>query len=229
MTTRKLPPLAERHPGLTGIKDVDLKILSELNDKDLFSFCLVDKHANRLCKDENFWRNRFFVRFGQNVDNKNNKKWRDFYLEIVSKLGDYENPWDFFHRIRWFINNPQLSSFYYRRQFPEEIKYPLKFLQLGKEIILYFPIGTDYDTDETFYTKRVYTSDTDFTPEKVLQIVYDFYQEPITEEEYDQINEQEYTLEEVQRGEIPRVYLRPRIISFRGFTPYKDGYALNID
>ncbi len=38
---------------LTGNKDVDRKILNNLEDKDLVKFCLVDKKANTLCNDQN--------------------------------------------------------------------------------------------------------------------------------------------------------------------------------
>ena len=71
--------------GLTGVKDLDLKILSEVNDRDLFSFCLVNKQINQICKDEHFWRNRFLSRFGQ-FKKPTNVSWRKQYLITVSIL-----------------------------------------------------------------------------------------------------------------------------------------------
>ena len=71
--------------GLTGVKDLDLKILSEVNDRDLFSFCLVNKQINQICKDEHFWRNRFLSRFGQ-FQKPANVSWRKQYLITVSIL-----------------------------------------------------------------------------------------------------------------------------------------------
>ena len=75
--------------GLSGLKDVDLKIFSELNDRDLFSFCLADKYINKMCKDEHFWRNRFISRFGR-VESPKKLSWRKYYLTIISTL-DYQN------------------------------------------------------------------------------------------------------------------------------------------
>ena len=49
---------------LTGNKDVDRKILNELEDKDLVNVCQANKQANSLCNDQVFWMNRVFDRFG---------------------------------------------------------------------------------------------------------------------------------------------------------------------
>lgn len=54
---------------LTGIRGVDLTILSDLDDRDLFNFCLSNKEASDICRDENFWRSRFYQRYGQLFDN----------------------------------------------------------------------------------------------------------------------------------------------------------------
>ncbi len=99
----KLPPLSEalksikmsmRNMGekkeilLTGIKDVDLKILEELNDQELFSFCLVNTEANKLCSNEVFWRNRFIKRFGKFSGIKPEKRsYKNFYLSLIKELG----------------------------------------------------------------------------------------------------------------------------------------------
>ena len=44
---------------LTHIKDVNLKILSYLDDKSLLKTCYVNKKAKKLCNNEDFWRNKF--------------------------------------------------------------------------------------------------------------------------------------------------------------------------
>ena len=49
---------------LTGNKDADLLILDKLDDKDLVSFCLVNKDANRLCSIDSFWKNRLLKKYG---------------------------------------------------------------------------------------------------------------------------------------------------------------------
>ena len=43
---------------LTGNKDVDRKILNELEDKDLVNACQINKKAHTLCNDQVFWMNR---------------------------------------------------------------------------------------------------------------------------------------------------------------------------
>jgi hypothetical protein len=73
---------------LTG-RDTDLVILENLNDRDLLTTCLVNKSANRLCKDDNFWRNRFIRKWGEHEKPKN-KSWKFYYLLIIKFLEDEE-------------------------------------------------------------------------------------------------------------------------------------------
>ena len=74
----------------TPIRDLDLKILSNLNDRDLFSFCLTDKTANKLCQDENLWRNKFIDRFGHEMMKykPEERTWKKYYLSIISDLDE---------------------------------------------------------------------------------------------------------------------------------------------
>ena len=65
---------------LSGVKDVDLLILMNLDDESLFSACQVNKDAARICKDENFWRTRFLNKYG-NFNKANNMTWRELYLK----------------------------------------------------------------------------------------------------------------------------------------------------
>lgn len=44
--------------ALTGIKDVDMKIIDNLNDAELGKVCQVNKYVSKLCNDEIFWVNR---------------------------------------------------------------------------------------------------------------------------------------------------------------------------
>ena len=227
----KLPPLSEaiasfqkvRRSGLSGVKDIDLKILSELEDRDLFSFCLADKAVNKMCKDENFWRNRFVSRFGQ-IDKP--ESWRQYYLEVVGELSKYENPWEFLNNFKWYLNDWNFGAFYYRRKIPDDMLIPFKFLEMGKELTLYFILELD-DEGEHPLVKRVYKSDVNFTPEKILQIVYDFYQEPITKDEYELTNARDYDFSEVEAGKVKRIYLLIHT-AFGGFSLYKDGRILDL-
>lgn len=46
---------------LTGIKDIDRKIVNHLNDRNLFSFIQTCKYAHHLTREDIFWYNRFII------------------------------------------------------------------------------------------------------------------------------------------------------------------------
>jgi len=100
------------------IKDTDLIILSKLDDKDLFSTCLVNKAANKLCNNEDFWRNRFVSKYGEMAAKYKPEKrsWKKHYLQVVIDLERFPNPVDFLPHILWgsegidnsfFMENPK--------------------------------------------------------------------------------------------------------------------------
>jgi hypothetical protein len=67
---------------MIGIKDIDFKIMSELSDRELLSYCLTSKMNNKLCKDETFWMNRTIEKF-KIYEKDKNYNWRDFYITFV--------------------------------------------------------------------------------------------------------------------------------------------------
>ncbi len=76
---------------LTGNKDVDRKILNNLEDKDLVNLCQTNKKANSLCNDQVFWMNRVFRRFGYVGGdilrtNKGKRSWSDYYIQNLRKI-----------------------------------------------------------------------------------------------------------------------------------------------
>ena len=76
---------------LTGNKDVDRKILNELEDKDLVNVCQANKQANSLCNDQVFWMNRVFDRFGYVGGDllrkfKGNRSWSEYYIQDLRKI-----------------------------------------------------------------------------------------------------------------------------------------------
>ena len=92
---------------LTG-KDTDLIILSKLDDKTLLSFCSVNKYANRLCYNEDFWRNRLKERFPDSISFKSRENtYRNFYLSLVKylNLGDE-------HIQNEHIQNEHIQNYY---------------------------------------------------------------------------------------------------------------------
>jgi len=76
---------APKEKLLTGQKDPNLVILDKLDDKSLISFCLVNKAANELCSNDDFWRNRFIRKAGEeSLQYKSPEKtWKQFYLQIL--------------------------------------------------------------------------------------------------------------------------------------------------
>ena len=60
--------------------------MSKLNDRDLLSVCITDKYANRLCNNEDFWRNRFFSKYEYTKYKSENRSWKRFYLLITKYL-----------------------------------------------------------------------------------------------------------------------------------------------
>lgn len=72
-------------PALTGIKDVDLLIMSNMDDQTLLSFCITNKNANNICDDQEFWKKRFISNFGNDFgDTKiSPSNWKANYLEVL--------------------------------------------------------------------------------------------------------------------------------------------------
>ncbi len=76
---------------LTGNKDVDRKILNNLEDKDLVNVCQTNKKAQSLCNDQVFWMNRVFQRFGYVGGDilrkyKGSGTWSKYYINDLRKI-----------------------------------------------------------------------------------------------------------------------------------------------
>ena len=167
---------------ITGIKDLDYLVMSKMGDRDLFSFCKVNKHINTLCKNETFWRNRFVSRFGLHASEykPQNRSWRTHYLKVVADL-DLESPWSFFDDISWTINrDPKDIDFLGSKLIPlerasEKQVHRYWMLELGKEITISYPADRWGDFSDVVKT---YKSTKEFTPHEVLKLVYQFYHSP---------------------------------------------------
>ena len=79
--------------ALTGNKDLDMKIINELDDKELMKVCQANKYVNSLCKNDNFWRRRVLLKFGQYLGNSeeikeryNVKNWEKYYKYLTKYL-----------------------------------------------------------------------------------------------------------------------------------------------
>lgn len=145
-----------------------MKILSELNDRDLISFCLTNKSANNLCQDEFFWRNRFINKFGNEVTKykPSERKWKKHYLAVISDLDEStEFPWRDFRifiwkiskpisKVKWNIGGKAKSIHKLNDSMQQNIFY---LLPLGKNICLSLPFGGNV------YKKKLYKCDKFYT------------------------------------------------------------------
>tara|TARA_R110001599_G_scaffold333191_1_gene549042 strand:- start:1815 stop:2510 length:696 start_codon:yes stop_codon:yes gene_type:complete len=221
--------------AFSGNKDTDYLILANLDDRSLFSFCLADKSINKLCKNEIFWRNRFFSRFGDKAAEykPENRSWRNHYLKVVSDL-DLSNHWDFFQDISWQIDlNPKFKSsvrsvgekFARLDRSDERIQNRYWLLELGQDITIDYPVDRYGDLD---YVRRRYVQKTHFTPAQVLKLVYNFYEEDVTEEHVEEMEELDEDIfleavENVIEGEkLKYIDLMDGLTFFEGFNFYDD-------
>ena len=74
-------------------KDELFEILNKLDDKDLLNFCSINRKYQEICQNEDFWRNRFFSKYGNQYGfyKPKNRTWRNLYLTLVY----YENKYRF--------------------------------------------------------------------------------------------------------------------------------------
>ena len=72
---------------MLGLKELDILVLENLDDKDLVSYCKTNKAANRVCQDQSFWYNRLRLKFPQ-IDLEimaevKSGNWSDIYIQMV--------------------------------------------------------------------------------------------------------------------------------------------------
>ena len=71
---------------LTGIRDLDREIVNKLSDKDLLQICLLNKtYSERVC-DDSYFRLRTENGFPETVQYKENRSWKNHYLNIVKYI-----------------------------------------------------------------------------------------------------------------------------------------------
>ncbi len=71
------------------IKDVDLLIMMELCDEDLYNFCQINKYGIKLSNNEDFWRNRLWKYYGK-IYLEERQKLKEFYLKLVYYMDKYK-------------------------------------------------------------------------------------------------------------------------------------------
>lgn len=86
---------------MLGVKDLDYKVLNQLDDKSLVNFCKTNRQANTVCQNQDFWLQRIMSKFpevGIDILNryKNNRSWSEYYIQdlqinpynVITKLMD---------------------------------------------------------------------------------------------------------------------------------------------
>lgn len=69
---------------VTGIKDLDEKLLNEVDDVSLASMCQLNSRVKSICDNDQFWRRRIYLLFGDKAENilqakEENETYRHFY------------------------------------------------------------------------------------------------------------------------------------------------------
>ena len=79
---------------LTGVKDLNFRILNELDDIDLVNICQTNKAADKICTDQKFWLNRIMIKFPylSNIINKykGDRTWSEYYIDDLIKVNPYD-------------------------------------------------------------------------------------------------------------------------------------------
>jgi uncharacterized protein YuzE len=113
--------------GFTNIKDINMKILLDIDDKDLIKACLTNKYINSICNDDTFWRNRFFNKYGEEgskVIKPSDSTWKQHYLQVLIDL--IPDRLDFLNSFKLgnksFVNSRYYSDKKYINPLPQWVK-----------------------------------------------------------------------------------------------------------
>jgi ankyrin repeat protein len=100
---------------LTGNKDTDRLILSNVDEKELLNICSIDKYTWNIVCDDDFLRRKLSLKYPDvNKQKKDNESWKKFFLRsihYISKLKDYYKYdytfGDFEEQLALFISNEE--------------------------------------------------------------------------------------------------------------------------
>lgn len=152
---------------LTGNRDPDLLILSNLDDRDLFHFCLSNKYAAKLCNNEDFWRNRLIMRHGIKLlkYKHQTRTYKDFYLSLIRYLDKgidrigYATYYQDYDLIEYFIDDyleylkKKYNDPYNKERFEKFLNKGLYVAAMNgnKELVDYFISKGAQDVDTALY------------------------------------------------------------------------------
>ena len=79
MRNKNHTKLKIRKMSLTGVKDVDMEIILQLEDKELPRVCAVNRYVNEICQSDAFWYRRLINRITK-VRDDNLSKYKNLIL-----------------------------------------------------------------------------------------------------------------------------------------------------
>lgn len=67
--------------NFTQIRDLNLRILEDFDDRSLFNYCIANRYSSELCNNEGFWQRRFMKKFVDGQEEwRGEKSWKEYYL-----------------------------------------------------------------------------------------------------------------------------------------------------
>ena len=142
----------------TKIRDVDLKILQQLNDKELPLVCSVNKYVAELCNDENFWLTRLLNKEVYTLEEirefKGNFTYKEIYRHLF--LNEYEQG--------MFEAAKRNNVYYYDiinvgydlKSYEEIFRFAIK--NNSFDILTYFFLHAEDDTEKSDLGEEIYFS-----------------------------------------------------------------------
>ena len=98
--------------SFTPIKDVNLEIMSKMDDETLLSVCATNKYAKELCQNESFWRNRFVGKYGEMAAKHKpaTRSWKNHYMQVIIDISKWEDPPEILHYVTWDPRGARYST-----------------------------------------------------------------------------------------------------------------------
>jgi len=96
---------------LTGVKDLDYKIMNKLDDRDLISLCRTSKKADEYCNDQTYWMTRTLEKYYYISPDilkrfKGDRSWSDYYIQDLRRV---TRPYSFIAKAQLAIENGRLD------------------------------------------------------------------------------------------------------------------------
>lgn len=99
--------------SFTPIKDVNLEIMSKMDDDTLLSVCATNRYGRELCRNEGFWHKRFLQKYGEMAAKWKPAKrsWKNHYMKVIIDINSYPVPPHILSRVIWDPRGAEYSTF----------------------------------------------------------------------------------------------------------------------